>query len=114
MQPEIPDKIYFRIGEAAELLGVETHVLRFWEAEFPQVRLDRDPGRQRLYTRQDLELFFRIKKLLYEDQYTIAGAKKQLRAAKKSTPEKSLEGGASALLEIKNGLLEIKRILSKS
>ena len=110
----IPDnKRYFRIGEASRIIGVEPYVLRFWETEFPQVRPDRDPGRQRLYTRQDLELFFRIKKLLYEDQYTIAGAKKQLRAAKKTTQVQGLEGGVSALREIKNSLLEIKRLLSR-
>jgi DNA-binding transcriptional MerR regulator len=85
---------------------VEPHVLRFWESEFPQVRPDRAQSKQRLYTRRHLELFLEIKHLLYDDLYTIAGAKKQLAA--QSTTEST---PSSILREVKSGLLEIKRIL---
>lgn len=72
------DKILFKLGEVAEKLGVETHVLRFWEKEFPQVKPLKIGQRKRLYRQRDLETFRRIKQLLYEDRFTIAGAQKRL------------------------------------
>ena len=107
---EIPDKVYFKIGEAAELVGVKPHVLRFWETEFPQVKPERAGSRQRLYTRKNVEVFLEIKRLLYEEQYTIAGAKKRLGAREQTT------GGdeTGVLSEIRNGLIEIKRLLDDS
>jgi DNA-binding transcriptional MerR regulator len=89
----------------ADLIGVETHVLRFWETEFPQAKPQRAVSNQRLYTRKNVETFLRIKHLLHNELYTIAGAKKKLDAAPSST-----ESGR-ALAEIKKGLLEIKTIL---
>jgi DNA-binding transcriptional MerR regulator len=76
--PIIPDKLYFRIGEAARLCGVEAYVLRFWEKEFPQLRPTKGGTGQRLYRRRDVELALRIKQLVHSEGYTIAGARQQL------------------------------------
>jgi len=76
--PVIPDKLYFRIGEAARLCGVEAYVLRFWEKEFPQLRPSKGGTGQRLYRRRDVELALRIKQLVHREGYTIAGARQQL------------------------------------
>jgi DNA-binding transcriptional MerR regulator len=75
--PSIPDKLYFRIGEVAQLVGVDSHVLRYWESEF-KMRPHRSNSGQRLYRKQDLARFFRIKHLLHDEGYTIAGARKAL------------------------------------
>ncbi len=92
-QPEIPDKIYFKIGEVADIVGVEPYVLRYWESEFPALMPSKSRSQQRLYRRHDVELLLRIKHLLYEDMYTIAGAKKQLlrSSEKSSSPQMSLQ-----------------------
>lgn len=76
--PVIPDKLYFRIGEAARLCGVEAYVLRFWEKEFPQLHPTKGGTGQRLYRRRDVELALRIKQLVHREGYTIAGARQQL------------------------------------
>ena len=73
--PTIPDKLYFRIGEVAALCRVPTYVLRFWQTEFPQLRPGKSGTGQRLYRRRDVEMALRIKRLLHEEGYTIAGAK---------------------------------------
>ena len=77
-EPVIPDKLYFRIGEAARLCGVEAYVLRFWEKEFPQLRPTKGGTGQRLYRRRDVELALRIKQLVHREGYTLAGARQQL------------------------------------
>ena len=77
-QTIIPDRTYFKIGEVAEIVGVEPYVLRYWESEFPALRPIKSRSQQRMYRKRDVELLLKIKKLLYEDMYTIAGAKKQL------------------------------------
>ena len=71
----IPDKLYFRIGEVAGLCGVETYVLRFWQTEFPQLAPKKSGTGQRLYRRRDVEQALRIKRLLHDEGYTIAGAR---------------------------------------
>ena len=73
--PEIPDKLYFRIGDVARLCEVPTYVLRFWETEFPQLKPNKGGTGQRLYRRKDVELALRIKSLLYDQGYTIPGAR---------------------------------------
>ena len=78
--PQIPDKLYFRIGEVADLCGVPAYVLRFWQTEFPQLRPTKSGTGQRLYRRRDVDTALRIRGLLYEDGYTIAGAKAILEA----------------------------------
>jgi DNA-binding transcriptional MerR regulator len=79
MMPQIPDKLYFKIGEVAELTGVKQHVLRYWEAEIGTIRPTKNRHQQRLYCRRDIELILRLKDLLYTQGYTIAGARKLLR-----------------------------------
>ena len=78
---DIPDKIYFRIGEVSRLFGVDAHVLRFWETEFASIKPFRGKSKQRLYRRQDVESLFQVKRLLNEEGYTIAGAKKAIFSA---------------------------------
>jgi DNA-binding transcriptional MerR regulator len=76
----IPQKLYYRIGEVAEIVGVKPHVLRYWETEFGFLSPQKDEdSQQRLYTQRDLQKVFTIKKLLYEDRFTVAGAKKRFR-----------------------------------
>lgn len=74
----IPEKIYFKIGEVCELVGVQAHVLRYWETEFPTLSPQKNKSGQRSYRRRDVEIALRIKQLLYNEMFTIAGAKKKL------------------------------------
>jgi len=74
----IPEKLFFKIGEVCELAGVQAHVLRYWESEFPTLTPQKNRAGQRVYRKRDVEMALRIKELLYDDQYTIAGAKKRL------------------------------------
>jgi DNA-binding transcriptional MerR regulator len=74
----IPEKLFFKIGEVCELAGVQAHVLRYWESEFPTLAPQKNRAGQRVYRKRDVEMALRIKELLYDDQYTIAGAKKKL------------------------------------
>lgn len=83
--PEIPDKLYFRIGEVSRLAGIKPYVLRFWESEFSSLGPKKSGTGHRLYRRKDVELVFQIKQLLYEKRYTIEGARKILE--NRSAPE---------------------------
>jgi DNA-binding transcriptional MerR regulator len=74
----IPEKLFFKIGEVCDITEVQAHVLRYWESEFPTLAPQKNRAGQRTYRRRDVEMVLRIKELLYEDQYTIAGAKKKL------------------------------------
>jgi DNA-binding transcriptional MerR regulator len=74
----IPDKEEFKIGEVCEVAGVKPFVLRYWETEFPELAPSKGAGGQRTYTRGDVQLILRIKQLLYEERFTVAGAKKRL------------------------------------
>ncbi len=85
--PEIPDKLYFRIGEVSRLLDVRPYVLRYWETEFPALAPKKSGTGQRLYRRKDVELLLSIKQLLYDRRYTIEGARRHLKLAGK--PEKT-------------------------
>ncbi|HET6345213.1 MAG TPA: MerR family transcriptional regulator [Myxococcota bacterium] len=88
---DIPDKLYFKIGEVATLVGVEAHVLRYWEREVPAIRPGKSASNQRRYRRRDVELFREIRCLLYEEKYTLAGARKRLLAGDKPA-EAEVEG----------------------
>ena len=85
--PAIPGKRYFTIGEVSELCGVKPHVLRYWETEFPMLAPQKNRAGQRTYRRRDVEMALRIKELLYDEQYTIAGAKKKLAGELRVLPE---------------------------
>jgi DNA-binding transcriptional MerR regulator len=74
----IPEKLFFKIGEVCDIAGVQAHVLRYWETEFPMLQPQKNRAGQRTYRRRDVEMALRIKELLYDEQYTIAGAKKKL------------------------------------
>lgn len=84
--PEIPDKLYFRIGEVAKLAGVKPHVLRFWESEFRGLGPKKSGTGHRLYRRKDVAFVLEIKRLLYEKRFTIEGARKFLEAQGKKQP----------------------------
>src|SRR5215475_14223436 len=77
----LPAKLYYRIGEVAELVGVEPHVLRYWEREFRTIRPTKSAKGQRVYSRRDVENLMRVRELLYREGFTIAGAKKKLQRA---------------------------------
>jgi DNA-binding transcriptional MerR regulator len=79
MDFQIPEKLYYKIGEVAKFTGIKTHVLRYWETEFNTIRPNKSRTNQRLYRKQDVELILRLKDLLYNQGFTIAGARKKLR-----------------------------------
>ena len=81
--PPIPDKLFFKIGEVAELAGVEQHVLRYWEEEIESLKPKKNKSGQRLYQKKDVEQVFEIKQLLYAEKFTVAGARKKMKQNKK-------------------------------
>ncbi len=113
----IPEKLYFRIGEVARLCKLPTYVLRFWETEFPQLKPTKSDTGQRMYRRRDLDSVLRIKQLLYDEGYTIAGARQQLRSEIKAKAESAplpfpKPAPTADLRRVKQGLQEILAILS--
>jgi DNA-binding transcriptional MerR regulator len=127
VRPEIPDKLYFRIGEVSRLAGIKPYVLRFWETEFSSLGPKKSGKGHRLYRRKDVELVLEIKRLLYDLRYTIEGARKYLdgrsrepvakaaaaAAGVSSRPQPALFGDPGPALEaIRKELTEILRLLS--
>src|SRR5579862_4929075 len=112
----IPDKLYFRIGEVATLCHLPAYVLRFWESEFPQLKPVKSSTGQRMYRKRDVESVLRIKQLLYEQGFTINGARQQLRAETKSDKTQTAipfpSQSAPELQNIRRGLREILDLLS--
>jgi DNA-binding transcriptional MerR regulator len=112
----IPDKLYFRIGEVAELCRLPAYVLRFWESEFPQLKPVKSSTGQRMYRRRDVENVLHIKKLLYEQGFTIAGARQQLRSEAKNEKGQAAipfpTQSPSEIQHIRQGLREILNLLS--
>src|ERR1700758_151319 len=94
---EIPDKLYFRIGEVSRLAGIKPYVLRFWESEFPGLGPKKSGTGHRLYRRKDVELVLEIKRLLYDKRYTIEGARKALDGRVKGGAPKALDGAAQEM-----------------
>ncbi len=113
---EIPERLYFRIGEVASLCQLPAYVLRFWETEFPQLKPIKSSTGQRMYRRKDVEGVLRIKKLLYEEGFTIAGARQHLRGEGKSDKKQSAlpfpVHAVSDLKPIRQGLRDILTLLS--
>lgn len=95
-RPEIPDKLYFRIGEVSRLAGIKPYVLRFWETEFSSLGPKKSGKGHRLYRRKDVELVLEIKRLLYEKRYTIEGARKYLESRGRESSPKTPEGMAKS------------------
>ena len=112
----IPDKLYFRIGEVSRLCGLPSYVLRFWETEFNQLKPSKSGTGQRMYRKIDVENVLRIKKLLYDQGFTIAGARQQLRAEtrRKQSPLPFAvpTPGRGELKQVRQGLREILGILT--
>jgi len=88
--PEIPDKLYFRIGDVARLASIKPYVLRFWETEFPGLGPKKSGTGHRLYRRNDVEMVLEIKRLLYEERFTIEGARKFLESRTKPEPSQTV------------------------
>jgi len=112
----IPDKLYFRIGEVATLCRLPAYVLRFWESEFTQLKPVKSSTGQRMYRRRDVESVLRIKELLYEQGFTIVGARQQLRSEAKNEKGQAAipfpaQSGAE-IQHIRQGLREILNLLS--
>jgi DNA-binding transcriptional MerR regulator len=105
---EIPDKLFFKIGEVCKIVDIEPFVLRFWESEFPNLAPEKSKTGQRVYKRKDIEMVLRIKELLYERGYTIAGARKQLGRTRVSK-----EDFARRLFLIQKELRDILTLLSR-
>lgn len=117
MTSEIPDKLYFKIGEVSKLADVAPHVLRYWESEFSAIKPKRAGSKQRLYRRKDVELILTIKNLLHLQGYTIAGAKKLISAAEdidslKVEKEKE-QDQSSRLVTIKDELMKLRDLLTR-
>jgi DNA-binding transcriptional MerR regulator len=111
----IPDKLYFRIGEVASLCRLPAYVLRFWETEFPQLKPVKSSTGQRMYRRRDVESVVRIKKLLYEDGFTIAGARAHLRGEIKSERNQTalpFPNPSANVAHLRHELQQILHILS--
>ncbi len=108
MDEAIPDKNYFRIGEVSKILQVEPYVVRYWESEFKTVKPVRTGADQRLYRRKDLEELLTIRTLLYEEGFTIAGARKRLREMKRETDGEAQRDCRDLLLKIRKELLDLK------
>lgn len=104
---DIPDKLYFKIGEVSQITGVEPHVLRYWESEFKVIKPQRATSKQRLYRRVDVEHILLIKKLLYLDGFTVPGARKHLAAGRKAEkkPARSAPAAERAPAQTSDGLM---------
>lgn len=123
MEKKIPNKLFFKIGEVCELTETQPYVLRYWESEFPALAPAKNNSGQRIYRRRDIETILRIKSLLYEEGFTIAGAKKRLEqemkedGGKAQTPVTRPVGNTEAdasLQAIKDGLKDILQILDSN
>src|SRR6266852_8151037 len=112
----IPEKLYFRIGEVARLCHLPAYVLRFWESEFPQLKPVKSSTGQRMYRRRDVENVLRIKQLLYEQGFTIVGARQQLRSETKTEKGQAAipfpAQSSAEMQRIRQGLREILNLLS--
>jgi DNA-binding transcriptional MerR regulator len=103
----IPDKLFYKIGEVSSIAGVEPYVLRYWESEFLFLKPRKNKSGQRVYSRKNLELVLQIKKMLYQEKYTIAGVKKQLSGSSRKNDSVSME----TVKKIKKKLKEILKTL---
>ena len=116
--PPIPEKLFFKIGEVAELVGIEQHVLRYWEEEIELLKPKKNKSGQRLYQKKDVELIFEIKQLLYAEKFTVAGAQKRLKKNRKKETQFNIAFDREQFIElkeeIKKDLDSILNILDKS
>ena len=117
MSDQIPEKLYFKISEVSDITGVETYILRYWETEFKLIKPYRTKTNQRLYRKKDVESILKIKRMLYDQKFTLAGAKKKLKEA--IAPISQLPLGfpdsryIAALKETRDELKELSKMLKK-
>lgn len=104
---ELPLKLYYRIGEVAEIVGVEPHVLRYWESEFRSIKPQKSRSGQRVYSRRDVEKLVRVRELLYLQGFTIAGARRKLQQMG-AEPDPAGAEQAAVVSEIRDSLLELR------
>lgn len=123
MERKIPNKLFFKIGEVCEITDTQPYVLRYWESEFPALAPAKNSSGQRIYRRRDIETVLRIKQLLYDEGFTIAGAKKRLeselagRVETPPTPGAPAEGDGrvrAALKQVREQLREILTLLDRN
>ena len=117
MSPRLPEKIYFKIGEVSEIVGVEPYVLRYWETEFDLLKPSKAPSNHRLYKKRDVELLLEIKRLLYTEGFTIEGARKKLKEVKKEEKDQlklplTEQKYKTALVKLKKELATLRRLVS--
>ncbi|MGD2029896.1 MAG: MerR family transcriptional regulator [Desulfobacterales bacterium] len=108
-QKELPDKLYFKVGEVSAIVGVPAYVLRFWESEFKKINPKRSASGQRLYRKSDIELILKIKHLLYDKKFTIQGARQHLKI---KPDEKKEKPSTISLDEIRIRLKSIRDLIS--
>lgn len=109
-RPQIPDKLYFKIGEVAKIVGVKPYVLRYWETEFNVVKPGKSRSQQRLYRRRDVETLVEIKRLLHAERFTIEGARKRLKQLTKRQEEKERQLSLPLVeKKFKEALVKLKR-----
>jgi len=118
MDAQFPEKLFYRIGDVSEIAGIKAHVLRYWESEFSGLHPRKNHAGQRIYERRDVELVLEIKRLLYEQRYTISGAKKLLarrtkQTLKKTTPVKKPRDITEALRLCYQELLGLHALLEQ-
>ena len=110
---DVPDKLYFKIGEVARLVGVKPYVLRYWESEFSVLRPGKTRSRHRLYRRKDVETLLEIRRLLYAEGYTIAGAKRRLREGTRTAGTARVRAEGTTLAEVRQELTDLCRMLER-
>ncbi len=113
MEQNNPDKEAYRVGEVSHIVNVDPYVLRYWERMFPQLKPKKDETGQRVYTKSDIDTVLQIKKLLYEERYTIAGAKKKLSGEDEDITIQASDQVLSVFHSVREKLQEISDILSK-
>jgi DNA-binding transcriptional MerR regulator len=109
-QVQIPEKLFYKINEVASITHVKPYVLRYWESEFPMLSPEKDENDQRRYRRGDIELVLQIKKLLYEEMFTIAGARKQLKSGNKEIVKEAAAPQVKVAAPVKVNLERYRKV----
>ena len=110
---ELPDKLFFKIGDVAQIVGVATHVLRYWETEFPQLKPMKTRGAHRVYKRRDVELAMQIKRLLHDEGFTIPGAKRRLAELGQGSVKSEADPSAAREAGLRTELLGLRGVLAE-
>ena len=109
---DLPDKLFFKIGEVAQIVGVRAHVLRYWESEFPALRPMKTRGSHRVYRRRDVELAVLLRRLLHEEGLTIAGAKRRLRETGQHRVERAVVPSVAREVDLRSELISMREELT--